>query len=100
MAIIKSRISLRNDSSANWLLHEDTILLKGEVGIEFDLNGNPRLKIGDGTTSWKNLPYFNADIGISALDNNLFVLDENNILSLLGFKDAAPGTYLIKDTNG
>ena len=33
MAQINTRIILRNDSSVNWLAHENVVLLKGEVGI-------------------------------------------------------------------
>ena len=40
MAELKTKIILRNDSSDNWESVKDTaVLLKGEVGIEFDGNG-------------------------------------------------------------
>lgn len=58
---IKSRIILRNDSTANWLANETQILLKGEVGIEFLVNGKVKMKIGDGVTPWSNLPYFGGE---------------------------------------
>ena len=61
MAQLNTRLILRNDSTANWLLNEEQILLKGEVGIEFLENGTPRVKIGDGVTPWKNLGYFGED---------------------------------------
>ena len=48
---IKSRIVLRNDSTANWLANDTQILLKGEVGIEFLANGKVKMKIGDGVTT-------------------------------------------------
>ena len=35
---LKTRIILRNDSTANWTANEATVLLKGEVGIEFNPN--------------------------------------------------------------
>ena len=58
---IKSRIILRNDSTANWLANDTQILLKGEVGIEFLANGKVKMKIGDGVTTWANLPYFGGE---------------------------------------
>lgn len=58
---LNTRIILRNDSSQNWETAKDTILFKGEVGIEFPKNGAPKIKIGDGETSWENLPYFATD---------------------------------------
>jgi hypothetical protein len=39
VAAIISRISLRNDSLANWSSNSQVVLLKGEVGIEFSENG-------------------------------------------------------------
>lgn len=58
---IKSRIILRNDSTANWLANESQVLLKGEVGIEFLSNGKVKMKIGDGVSTWSNLPYFGGE---------------------------------------
>lgn len=58
---LTTRIILRNDSSTNWLANNDQILLKGEVGIEFLDNGKVKMKVGDGTTSWAELPYFGGD---------------------------------------
>lgn len=58
MSQINTRIVLRNDSAEAWSDVKDTaILLKGEVGIEFDSNGAPKMKIGDGKTTWANLDY-------------------------------------------
>ena len=61
MAQLNTRLILRNDSTANWLLNEEQILLKGEVGIEFLEDGTPKVKIGDGVTPWKDLGYFGED---------------------------------------
>ena len=53
MAELKTRIILRSDISGNWnAVKDEIVLLKGEVGIEFDPNLEPgyqtRMKIGDG----------------------------------------------------
>ena len=61
MAELKTRIILRNDTTAGWeaVKANDTYkLLKGEIGIEFVESGSPKMKIGDGTSTWADLPYF------------------------------------------
>lgn len=61
MATLNTRIILRNDSTANWLTNESTVLLKGEVGIEFLADGKVKVKIGDGTKTWAQLDYFGGE---------------------------------------
>ena len=61
MAQLNTRIVLRNDSTAKWLEGKDQVLLKGEVGIEFLESGKVKMKIGDGTTTWENFPYFGGE---------------------------------------
>ena len=56
MATFSKRIQLRNDTATNWA-SANPVLLAGEVGIETDSVRN-RIKIGDGTTAWNDLPYF------------------------------------------
>ena len=51
---LNTRIVLRNDTATNWNLHNPT-LLAGEAGYEVDTQ---KLKFGDGTTAWNDLPYF------------------------------------------
>lgn len=61
MAELKTRIILRNDTTTGWeaVKANDTYkLLKGEIGIEFVEGGSPKMKIGDGTSTWEALPYF------------------------------------------
>lgn len=65
---LKTRISLLSKSYAEWQTLEDKILLKGEVGIctvptNTGVAQNEPcvlLKIGDGTTAFKNLPWLSA----------------------------------------
>lgn len=66
MAIINTRIALRNDTIANWEENQLEVLLKGEVGIEFDETGKVKMKIGDGEHSWSELPYFGGDADATA----------------------------------
>ena len=62
MATLNTRVILRNDSIKNWQDNPSMVLLKGEVGIEFDPDAGTdaavKFKIGDGTTPWKDLPYY------------------------------------------
>ena len=58
---LTTRIVLRNDSSTQWLANNTQVLLSGEVGIEFLDNGKVKMKIGDGTSTWAQLPYFDGD---------------------------------------
>ena len=50
-------IQLRRDTAANWT-SSNPILSQGEVGLELD---NRKLKVGDGTTAWNSLSYY--DLG-------------------------------------
>lgn len=56
MATFSKRIQLRNDTPSNWAT-ANPVLLAGEIGLEIDSTRN-RMKIGDGTTAWNDLPYF------------------------------------------
>lgn len=94
MGVLKTRLILRNDSSANWESAEtqNLLLLKGEAGVEWysgtgDLDGDqvqdsgetpatPRMKIGDGFTKWSDLPYLQSNfistsVGISGSGNTV-----------------------------
>lgn len=51
--IIKTTFKLKRGTAAKWL-ENNPILAEGEPGFELDTN---KLKIGDGITSWRNLPY-------------------------------------------
>jgi hypothetical protein len=61
MAQLNTRIILRNDSTANWNAAIDAKLAKGEIGLEFQADGKIRMKVGDGTLTWAELPYFGDD---------------------------------------
>ena len=65
---INTRIQLRNDLAATWN-SKNPVLNKGEIGIEIDTR---KMKVGDGTTTWKALPYMGADA-----NDILAVINEN-----------------------
>lgn len=64
---LNTRIVLRNDTKLNWEAAQDVVLLKGEIGIEFDPSAESaekvvHIKIGDGVSMWSQLPYFKGDL--------------------------------------
>lgn len=103
MATLKTRIALRNDTTAKWQEHSDVILLKGEIGIEFEESGNVKMKVGDGVNSWGNLDYFGGEPteepSVITVDTNVFSFTDKT-LKLLGFEEAPVGTYLTKKADG
>lgn len=67
-----TKIILRNDSTNEWAaVEEDIVLLRGEPALEFCEDNSIKLKIGDGETTWKDLPYFTSsgggDVDLSSL---------------------------------
>lgn len=60
-----TRIQLRNDTEANWLLVADTAIpLVGEICITNDGEHKGQFKIGDGVTTWGDLPYANSGVDV------------------------------------
>lgn len=60
-----SQIQLRRDTAANWTSVNPT-LASGEIGYVTDTN---KFKIGDGTTAWSSLAYFNGNLANASLDD-------------------------------
>ena len=80
MAELKTKIILRNDSSDNWESVKDTaVLLKGEIGIEFDGSGKVKTKIGDGVKPWGELSYFGGDEAKTFQVNSLDEITETEL---------------------
>ena len=81
MAELRTRIVIRNDSTANWSANSSAVLLKGEVGIEFTPDNKTKIKIGDGVKSWAELDYFGCDFqsveaAIAALQGDVAKINE------------------------
>lgn len=63
---ITTRIANKYDSVQNWSTNNPT-LLAGEIGIELDSNSNSmKVKVGNGSTSWNNLPYITTEAIVDA----------------------------------
>jgi hypothetical protein len=63
MAQLNTRVVLRNDTAGNWTTadaNNDLVLLKGEIGIEYDTAGKVKMKVGDGTSKYNALPFVSA----------------------------------------
>lgn len=79
--IIKTRLVHRKDLSTKWS-SVNPILLDGEMGIEKDTR---KFKIGDGVTSWNDLPYANV------------TYDVFNSKFSIGNDENTPGTAPVRD---
>ena len=74
---VKSVIMLqRYKAKADWAV-ANPVLLIGELGIESDTN---KAKVGDGITTWNNLPY--------CIDSNVSSFTFQNIINVNGRLDA------------
>lgn len=79
----------RHDISTNWTLN-DPILTMGEYGVEDDTH---RIKRGDGTSKWSELPYetFGIDKSVSTNASNIIYsnaetgLEKNTVQEMLDF---------------
>lgn len=96
MAIIKTVFQFRRGTTDEWLQNKDAIPAPGEPC--FDLTAHT-LKIGDGNTTYENLPAIGGVKVELAADNKSLVL-EDGIFKLLGFEAADVGAQLVKGENG
>ena len=81
---LNTRIVLRNDTAQNWLT-ANPVLLKGEAGYETDTN---KLKFGDGTTHYNDLPYFGGT-AVAVYETEINAGTEH-IGAITGVVDGAP----------
>lgn len=92
--LIKMTIQFRRDTAANWELYKDKVPAAGEPCFVIDKN---ILKIGDGVTSFGDLP---AIGGVEISTDGKSLVLEDGALKLLGFEDAKEGAYPIKNADG
>lgn len=105
MAEIKTRIVLRNDSTAGWeavKADANYKLLRGEIGIEFANDGasSAKMKIGDGVSTWEALPYFGGS-ATELFETTLQADDsskEDAIARVVGDTDLADGDFAVVKT--
>ena len=97
------RIAHKNDTKSNWAT-KNPVLLKGEIGIEFDpsVADNSyivKFKIGDGTSNWADLDYFGGEVTLPAPDGTSIVAD-GNTWSIAGFGAATANKFPVKRITG
>lgn len=56
---IKSRIKHKRDTDTNWT-NVNPILLDGEIVVVDNETGRPKLKVGDGESSYSQLSFINT----------------------------------------
>lgn len=84
---LNMRIVMRNDTAAAWA-EKNTVLLKGEFGVENDTN---KFKIGDGDTAWNALDYVGVD---EAAIQSLIDKAEDSVTSLEATNDKTDAEVL------
>lgn len=87
------RIQLRRDTATNWTSN-NPVLAQGEIGLDLT---NTRIKIGNGTSTWTLLPYFN-DQGIDAGGGDRLVNGANEVVLSATGALSYPNTALQRDT--
>ena len=92
--MLKMRIQLRRDTTANWVQYKDVIPAAGEPCFDLDLH---TLKIGDGTTTYENLPTIGG-VDVSADGKSLVLAD--GTFKLAGFDAAAVNAQPRKNADG
>lgn len=88
------QIQLRRDTATNWTSN-NPVLAVGEIGIELnEPSSADRLKIGDGTRAWNDLPYLNTGGGGGGIPD---APNANNHVRRLGSWAASDALYAALD---
>lgn len=96
--IIKTTFLLRRGTTEAWEA-ANPVLAYGEPGYEKDTG---QLKIGDGVTPWKDLPYIGSGStpAVINLDNKSITKNSAQEISLFDFENAEAGTMPRKNDSG
>jgi hypothetical protein len=94
---IKMRIQFRRDTTENWLLNKDIIPAAGEPCYDLDLK---TLKVGDGTTTYENLPVIGGTESVSVTADGKSIVLKDDVFQLMGFDSAEVGAQPRKGENG
>jgi hypothetical protein len=62
-----TQIKLRRDTAANWDTNSTVVLGEGEIGVNLT---NGQFKLGDGTSTWAELTYFQPGAGTSLINGS------------------------------
>lgn len=97
MAVAKRILTVfqfRRATNAEWELNKNVIPAAGEPCYDLDLK---TLRIGDGNTSYENLPVIG---GVELASDGKSIIVQNGALSLAGFDEAEAGTSPRKAADG
>ena len=94
--VYKTIFQFKRGTSEKWT-ELNPILRQGEPGFEIDTG---KLKIGDGSTEWKQLKYINSSLVNVDVDNQSIVIDGIGQISLKGFTEASTGQSIRKREDG
>ena len=92
--IIKTIFQFRRDTAVNWETNKTVVPAAGEPC--YDLT-NKTLRIGDGTTTYENLPVIGE---VEIAGDGKSISYENGIIEIIGFEGAATGAQLTKGADG
>ena len=90
--VIQTTLQFKRGKAEAWE-RNNPILAAGEPGFELDTG---KLKIGDGSTKWKELRYQNETYKLSA-DGESLILNDDAQITLKGYEEAKQGQMLVKD---
>ena len=87
-----TQIKLRRDTGANWTTNSTVVLAAGEIGVNLT---SGQFKLGDGTSTWAALTYFQPG-GNDRLVNGLneVILDANGVIGHNGSFTKTTNNYL------
>ena len=98
--LIKTIIQLRRDTEENLLKVADTLVLRaGEPCVTLDGEHKGQIKMGDGTSTWGQLPYMSAEAAGINVDGTS-ISNQDGILTILGYGAATQGQQPRKGANG
>lgn len=92
---VKTTFQFRRGNSEVWA-RNNPVLAAGEPGFELDTG---RLKIGNGSDAYNNLPYLGAD-DVTLSGDDITITRNGNTLVLKGYQDAEVGTVPQKTESG
>lgn len=72
--VLKTTIQFRRATEAEWLLNKDVVLAAAEPAVTLDGEHKGQIKLGDGVTTWENLPYSTGDLSdiLANLEDNYY----------------------------
>ena len=90
--VIKTIIQFKRGTEAELNQVAETLILRpGEPCVTLDGEHKGQLKIGDGTSTWGQLPYLGGEVSLNATDGKSITVSQEGVLSIFGFGTATTG---------